>query len=575
LDRFAVANALREMGRLLEARGESPFRVRAYERGARAVLGVADLGRLVDEDRLREVPGIGPALASAIAELHKTGRSERLERLRAQLPPGILELSLVPGMTRKRIAALHQAIGVRGLDDLKDAAETGRVRTVKGFGPRTEEKILEGIRGLATREERVLLHEAHREAEALLGHLRAAPQVTRVEAAGALRRCEETVTELQLVAAAVDPAPAIMKFSSYPMLATVLERGLDHCAARLSGGLRVELVVTPPAAYATALHRLTGSKAHLEKLDALARTRGLAPTDAGLRRRAGGRHPAAVNDEADLYRRLGLPDLPPEVREDEGEIEAAAAGDEFSDLVTEGDVRGLVHCHTVYSDGKHTVEEMARAAEAMGMEYITITDHSPTAHYAGGLQLDRLKRQWEEIARAQEKVKVRLLRGTESDILADGALDYPDAVLEQLDVVIASVHNRFRMTSEQMTRRVVAAMRHPVFKIWGHAQGRYVLTRPPFDCDMDAVLDAVASSRAAVEVNGDPHRLDMVPRWLREARKRGIRFVISTDAHSTAQLSNVRWGVAMARRGWVRRGEVLNALPEAEFRRAVRPGAAA
>ena len=574
MDRFAVANALREMGRLLEARGESPFRVRAYDRGARAVEGVADLGRLVDEDRLREVPGIGPVLASAIAELHKTGRSERLERLRAQLPPGILELSLVPGMTRARIAALHQALGIRGLDDLKAAAEGGRIRTVKGFGPRTEEKILEGIRGLATREERVLLYHAEREAEGLLRHLRSAPQVARADVAGALRRCEETVTEILLVAASRDPAATILHFSSYPMLATVLERGLDHCAARLPDGLRVELTVTPQAAYATTLHRLTGSESHLHKLDALAEARGLALEGVG-RRGNGGRRPLAIKDEADLYRRLGLPLLPPEVREDEGAVEAAVAGDDFADLVTEADVRGLVHCHTVYSDGKHTVEQMARAAEAMGMQYITITDHSPTAHYAGGLQLDRLKRQWDEIAKAQENVKVRLLRGTESDILADGALDYPDSVLEQLDIVIASVHNRFRMSSEQMTRRVVAAMKHPVFKVWGHAQGRYVLTRPPFECDMEAVLDAVASSRAAVEVNGDPHRLDMVPRWLREARKRGIRFVISTDAHSTAQLRNVRYGVAMARRGWVRRGEVLNALPAEAFRRAVRPGTAA
>ena len=574
MDRFAVAGALREMGRLLEARGESSFRVRAYERGARAVEGVADLGRLVDEDRLREVPGIGPVLASAIAELHRTGRSERLERLRAELPPGILKLGLVPGMTRARITALHQALGVRGLDDLKAAAEAGRVRTVKGFGPRTEEKILEGIRSLATREERVLLYQAEREAEALLRHLRSAPQVERADVGGALRRCEETVTEIVLVAASRDPARTLLHFSSYPMLATVLERGVDHCAARLPDGLRVELTVTPLAAYATTLHRLTGSPAHIEKLEALAGTRGLALTGAGPRRN-GGRRATPIEDEADFYRRLGLPPLPPEVREDEGEVEAAAAGDDFADLVTEGDVRGLVHCHTVYSDGKHTVEQMARAAEAMGMQYITITDHSPTAHYAGGLQLDRLKRQWDEIAKAQEKVKVRLLRGTESDILADGALDYPDAVLEQLDIVIASVHNRFRMSSEQMTRRLVAAMKHPVFKVWGHAQGRYVLTRPPFECDMDAVLDAVASSRAAVEVNGDPHRLDMVPRWLREARKRGIRFVISTDAHSTAQLRNVRYGVAMARRGWVRRGEVLNALPADAFRRAVRPGTAA
>jgi DNA polymerase (family X) len=575
MDRFAVASALREMGRLLEARGDSPFRVRAYERGARAVEGVADLGALVEQDRLREVPGIGPVLAAAVAELHRTGRSERLERLRAQLPPGILELSLVPGMTRKRILALHQALGIRGLQDLKEACEAGRVRTVKGFGPRTEEKILEGIASLDTREEeRVLLHHALREAEGLLRHLRAGPGVTRADAAGALRRCDETVTELQLVAAAADPAAVVTSFSSYPALATVLSRDLDHCAARLPDGLRVELTVTPAAAYEVALHRLTGSAAHLEKLGAVARGRGLTLDEAGVHR-AGSRRPLPVKTEPDLYRRLGLPWLPPEVREDAGEVAAAVEGDAFADLVTEKDVRGLVHCHTVYSDGKHTVEQMARAAEAMGMQYITITDHSPTAHYAGGLQLDRLKRQWEDIAKAQEKVKVRLLRGTESDILADGALDYPDAVLEQLDIVIASIHNRFRMSAEQMTRRLVAAMRHPVFKVWGHAQGRYVLTRPPFECDMDAVLDAVASSRAAVEVNGDPHRLDMVPPWIREARKRGIRFVISTDAHSTSALHNVRYGVAMARRGWVRKGEVLNALPVDDFRKAVCPGAVA
>jgi DNA polymerase (family 10) len=574
MDRFAVASALREMGRLLEARGDSPFRVRAYERGARAVEGVADLGALVEQDRLREVPGIGPVLAAAVAALHRTGRSERLERLRAQLPPGILELSLIPGMTRKRILALHQALGIRSLQDLKDACEAGRVGTVKGFGPKTEEKILQGIASLATREERVLLYAALREAEGLLRHLRAGPGVKRADATGALRRWEETVTELPLVAAAADPAAVVDHFVTYPLLATVLSRDLDHCAARLPDGLRVELTVTPVAAYEPVLHRLTGSKAHLEKLDAVARARGLALGEAGLHR-AGSPRPLAVKTETDLYRRLGLPWLPPEVREDAGEVEAAEQGDTFADLLTEEDMKGLVHCHTVYSDGKNTVEQMARAAEAMGMQYITITDHSPTAHYAGGLQVDRLKRQWDEIANAQEKVKVRLLRGTESDILADGALDYPDAILEQLDIVIASIHNRFRMSSEQMTRRVVRAMRHPLFKVWGHAQGRYVLTRPPFDCDMDAVLDAVASSRAAVEVNGDPHRLDMVPRWIREARKRGVRFVISTDAHSTSQLRNVRFGVAMARRGWVRKGEVLNALPLEAFRRAVRPGAAA
>jgi DNA polymerase (family 10) len=267
--------------------------------------------------------------------------------------------------------------------------------------------------------------------------------------------------------------------------------------------------------------------------------------------------------------------MPPELREDAGEIGAALGGDGFDDLVTAGDVRGLVHCHTVYSDGAHTIAEMARAAEALGAAYLTITDHSPTASYAGGVGLDRLKAQWDEIARVQETVTVRLLRGTESDILADGALDYPDAVLEQLDVIIASIHSRMRMDADQMTRRLVRAMALPWFKIWGHALGRLVLSRPPIDCRVEEVLDVIAASRAAVEINGDPHRLDLEPRWLRAARARSIRFVISTDAHSVGELGNVRYGAAMARRGGVRRGEVLNALGADAFARAVAPAGGA
>jgi DNA polymerase (family 10) len=231
----------------------------------------------------------------------------------------------------------------------------------------------------------------------------------------------------------------------------------------------------------------------------------------------------------------------------------------------------MVHCHTVYSDGRHTVEQMARAAEALGMKYLTITDHSPTASYAGGLSIDRLQAQWEEIARVQESVRVKLLRGSEVDILADGALDYPDRILEQLDIVIASVHQRFRLDAEQMTRRLTRAMAHPCFKIWGHALGRLVLSRPPIECRVEEVLDVIATSRAAVEINGDPRRLDLPPQWIRAARERGIRFVISTDAHAVADYRNLRFGVDMARRGWVRRGEVLNVLGASAFARAVSP----
>jgi DNA polymerase (family 10) len=330
----------------------------------------------------------------------------------------------------------------------------------------------------------------------------------------------------------------------------------------------VELQTARSSEYPLVLSHATGSQGHWTGLQSLARDRGLVLSERRLERRG---LAVEVGDEAGLYRGIGLPFVPPELREGDGEIEAALAGELPPDLVALGDVQGFVHCHTRYSDGRNTVEEMARAAEALGLSYITITDHSPSAHYAGGLTLDRLKQQWDEIARVQETVRIRLLRGTESDILADGSLDYPDAVLEQLDVVIASIHSRFRMDEDAMTRRLVRAMRLPCFKVWGHALGRLVERRPPLECRLEEVLDAAAESRVAIEVNGDPHRLDMAPPGLRKARARGIPFVISTDAHSVADLGYLRYGVDTARRGWVRRGEVLNALSADDFQRAVRP----
>jgi DNA polymerase (family 10) len=263
--------------------------------------------------------------------------------------------------------------------------------------------------------------------------------------------------------------------------------------------------------------------------------------------------------------------IAPELREDEGEIEAALNKTLPDELITLADIQGMIHCHTTYSDGKHSVAEMARSAEAMGMKYLTITDHSPTAFYAGGLKLDRLKRQWDEIDETQEQVKIKLLKGTESDILADGRLDYPDQILEKFDVVIASIHSRYKMDSEKMTKCLVTAMQQPIFKIWGHALGRLIQRRPPFDCDVERVLDAIADSRAAVEVNGDPYRLDMQPHWIREARKRKIKFVISVDAHSAGAMNNLKYGVGMARRGWLQKNEVLNALGVKAFAKAVRP----
>jgi DNA polymerase (family 10) len=560
LDKLDIARSLRQIGALLEFKGESPFKVRAYENGAAAIEAVSeDLGRLVEEERLTQVPGIGASLAALIAEMVRTGRSGLLEQLSAELPPGVLTLSEIPGLSPKKILALHDALGIRSVEELRQACLAGKVRAVKGFGPKTELSLLDAIAKRATREARVLLVDALTVAEPLLEHLRALPEVEQADLAGEARRFCETVRDVQVVVATKHTGAVLDHAERFSHVTRVQGRAEERIDLLLAGDVRASVHVAPPSRYAETLLQLTGSQAHLDALAAVATERGIAPG-------------ASVETESQIYAALGLHPVPPELREGAGEIEAARNGG-FDDLVKLEDLQGMVHCHTVFSDGNDTIEDMARAAEAMGMRYITITDHSPTAHYARGVEIDRLKRQWDEIARVQERVRIKLLRGTESDILADGALDYPDSILEQLDVVIASVHSRMKMDEAAMTERLVAAMRRPIFKIWGHPLGRLLLKRDPFACRVEEVLDVIASSKAAIEVNGDPYRLDMEPRWLREARKRGIRFVISTDAHSTKGLSSLRFGVGVARRGGLCRGEVLNALGPEAFSEAVRPRA--
>src|SRR3989441_3284036 len=448
---------------------------------------------------------------------------------------------------------------------------------IKGFGAKTEEKLLETIanhRQRAKTEERLHLHRALQTAGQVSNYLQTARDTTDITFAGSLRRCKETVGTIRIVANTKQPAALIEHFLHFPLIVEVIEQMEEACTVRLADGARVSLVSARPSEFALALLMETGSKAHVNKLQQIASEGGHRPEVKGKRSKTPGRKSARSSElqtEEDIYHQLGMPYIPPELREDEGEIEAALAGRLPEDLVTLEDIRGMVHCHTTYSDGKHTIEEMARAAEAMGMKYVTITDHSPTAFYAGGVTLDRLKRQWDEIDEVQEKVKVKILRGTESDIVADGHLDYPDKILEQFDVIVASIHSRYKMDSAKMTKRIVTAMQQPVFKIWGHALGRKLLERPPFDCRVEEILDVIAESRAVVEINGDPFRLDMEPRWLREARQRKIKFVVSVDAHSTGALNNVKFGVGIARRGWVRRGEVLNSLGLKAFQKSVRP----
>lgn len=567
-DKFAIAAALQEIGTLLELKGGEYFKARAYKTGARSVAELTeDPGKLIKQNRLTFVKGIGHGLATQIAELYTTGQSSLLNQLRAEMPPGIVELTGVRGLNVKKVQLLQEALGITTVEELKAAAEAGKLRDIKGFGARTETKILEAINSSQNRDQRIHIHHALRSGEAILEYLKTSRDFVRAEFGGGLRRWKETVSQVVIVAASKKPQALIKHFLSYPMVVRTEERTNDRAVVVLSEGFKTTLIAVTPKDFAVALFNATGSAAHLQRLSQLA-----AEGKLKARRHARASSKAVeVKSEAQIYRSLGMQFVPPELREDHGEIEAALAGKIAEDLVTADDIRGMVHCHTTYSDGKHSVEQMVAAAEALGMKYITITDHSPTAFYAGGVKIDRLQRQWEEIDEVQQQTKVKILKGTESDIVADGSLDYPDWILEQFDVIVASIHSRYRMDEDKMTRRIVTAMRQPVFKIWGHALGRKIQSRPPFNCRVEEILDVIAESRAAVEINGDPYRLDMEPRWLREARKRKIKLVISVDAHSTGALNNLKFGVGIARRAGIRKGEVLNTLEVKAFQKAVRP----
>lgn len=559
---------------LLKLNAKDQYRWRAYLKAAQALANVdGDFDTLVREKRLTEISGIGESLGGLIEELYATGRSSLLDRLRSELPEGVLALSKIPGLTVKRIQALNYALGISTIADLKAALEAGKLSDVPGFGAKTEDELREHLSRNETSDNGILLINALKIGERVIDYMRDCAVLVSIDLAGSLRRWKETVSRIRVTAGvSKTPASALKHFLKLPAIVEVVSESSSAATVKLIDGVTVTFSVALSADYWNLLHYETGSEAHLTRLQTIAKQKGLQITPAKLKA-IGGRRSLSVDSEEDIYRHLGMQYVPPELREDIGEVEAALEGKIPDDLVVLEDIKGMIHCHTTYSDGRNSVEEMAVAAEKMGMKYLTISDHSPTAHYAGGVTVDRLKRQWEEISRVQEKVSIKLLRATESDILRDGALDYPDNILEKFDLIIASIHNRYKLDEDQMTRRVVTALKNPLYKVWGHPLGRLVQRRPPIACRMEEILDVAAESNAAIEISGHPNRLDLEPRWIREARKRSIKFVISTDAHSVSELQNLKFGIGIARRGGVRRGEILNTLNFAAFKRAVRPQA--
>lgn len=552
-DRFAIAAELRMIGELLALSGTQPFRAQAYAKGATALEAAEDFERLLAQKRLTTLPGIGQGLASVIIEIAETGRASLRAELEAQLPRGAVALSPILGVEPLR--KLQAALGIADIDALEAACLAGEVRKVHGFGDKTEARLLDKIRAHRARGTELLLADARAIAGEIKDWLEAQVPEIEVVVVGDVRRGLELVDRVDL--AAIGDGAAVEAFTRFPKLARStlgqayvepLSPSEPTVSGTLGNGIRVSLWHLP-APDGLALVRLTGPDEHAAAISARVATR---------------RGP--FDNEDDVYVEAGLAPIAPERRDDPD-----ALGTEVERLVEATDLQGVVHCHTTWSDGRHSVADMARAAASRGFGYLTITDHSQTAGYANGLDPDRLQRQWDEIDRVQAEVPVRILKGIESDILADGALDLPDAILARLDVVIASIHARNGQGPADMTRRLVAMCQHPVKKIWGHPLGRMLQRRPPVECDLDRVLEAAARTGTIIELNGDPHRMDMPVDLARRARRMGMKFVASVDAHATAELGYLDNAVTLARRAGLGPADVLNTLDVVAFSAAVRP----
>src|SRR3954468_19339957 len=564
MDKKAVAQVLEQIAAFLELKSENPFRIRAFRTAARAVSGFpGDLREGLEDGSLASTKGIGPATLQIVSEIVTTGRASLLEELREQIPPGLVEMLAIQGLGVAKIRQIHEVLDIDSLPELEAAALDGRLARLPRFGPKTSENILKGIAYLRQASAFRLLHHAADEAEGLRAALERMPGVLQVVTAGDVRRRGEVVRDVVLVIVAdVPPGELFKRLSQLPGVHEFAGQDDRRMTLRFAGGASAQIVVTTPVNTGAVLAQATGSEAHLRDLAELAISQGLSVTGAALWR---GSEFVATPDEEVFYRALGLPWIPPELREGLGEVATAGRG-ELPTLVQREDLRGFLHCHTTCSDGSTTVEELALACRAAGYRYLGVTDHSQAAAYAGGLTPDDLTRQSEEIDAVNDRLTdFRVLKGIEADILQDGRVDYDERVLERLDFVIASIHGRFNMGEKEMTARMLEAMDNPYLTIIGHPTGRLLLSRDPYGVDLDAIIEKAAATGVALEINADPHRLDLDWRVLRRVRAAGAMVSIGADAHNIAGIGYVDYGIGMARKGWLMAGDILNAKPVEEF----------
>ncbi|MFO8010422.1 MAG: DNA polymerase/3'-5' exonuclease PolX [Dehalococcoidia bacterium] len=563
-----VAAIFDELADLLEIQGANEFRVRAYRSAARNVSSlphsVAEM--VAQNEDLSRLPGIGKELAGKIEEITRAGALSQLEKLKKEVPSGLLEITHLAGLGPKRTKALYQQLGITDVEELRKACERGKVRELSGFGEKTEKSILADIerKGKTSREKRLLLSTADELQAPLIKYLSGVRGVKHLQVAGSYRRRKETVGDLDILAVCEKSSDAMKAFTGYEDVERVISQGDTKSSVVLRLGLQVDLRVIPEESYGAAMHYFTGSKEHNVAIRKIGVNKGLKISEYGVYR---GDDLVAGGSEEDIFAQVDLPYIAPELRENRGEIEAAREG-KLPELVKLEDIRGDLHVHTRATDGQATVEEMARAAMEKGYEYLAITDHSKKVTVAKGLDANRLREQIKEIDSVNQKLDgITILKGIEVDILEDGSLDLPDDVLKELDLVIGAVHYKFNLSGEKQTERIIRAMENPYFSILAHPTSRMINQREPYEIDMERVIKAAREKGRALEINAQPDRLDLNDVHCRMAREMGVRVVVSTDSHSIDGLDVMRFGVDQARRGWIERGDVLNTRGLDEIRR--------
>ena len=554
MDKTGVAHVLDQYASLLELTGENPFRVRAFRAAARTVAGLpGSLGTALESGSLAAARGIGPAILEMATQLHRTNRSEAFEALRDQVPSGLIEMLAISGLGVTKVKRIHEHLAIDSVADLEAAAHDGRLATVPGFGPKTCQNILRGLGYLRRASSAWLLHHAMREASDLQAALERLPGVLRVIPAGDLRRRMEIVRDLVLVIVTDVPSVDLIRhLAQVPSVDEIDGRDERRATLRFAGGAVVQVVVTPPVNLGAVLVQATGNRTHVAQLAARAASQGFALHGAALWK---GSAFVPTPDEATLYHALGLPEIPPELREGMGELEWG----DLPPLVEVSDLQGFLHCHTNYSDGSSTVEELARACAAAGYTYLGVTDHSSVAAFAGGLRIEDLERQWTEVDRVNDLVpSIRVLKGIEVDILPDGHLDYGAEVLKRFDFVIGSIHEDAGHNEAEMTARILKALDNPYLTIIGHPTGRQLLSREAYPMDLAQIFDGAALRGVAMEINADPHRLDLDWRVLHQAKAAGVTISIGADAHHVGGLENMNYGVSMARKAGLGPSDILN-----------------